>query len=84
MIIDCTTLDIKKINEGIHFYRADHRGDYPRYLVMNHRSFYEFRATTFSSSSSSCFTKDEDGYLTYWDIPVAIYDKLKYGEVDIV
>lgn len=81
MIIDCTTLDIKKINEGIHFYRADHRGDYPRYLVMNHRSFYEFRATTFSSL---CFTKDEDGYLTYWDIPVAICDKLKYGEVDFV
>lgn len=82
MIIDCAILDIKKINAGIDFYRADHRGEYPHYLVMNHRSFYELRATAFSPSYF--FTKDEDGYLTYWDIPVAICDKLKCGEVDIV
>lgn len=81
MIIDCTTLDVKKINAGIDFYRAEHKGEYPHYLIMNHRSFYEFRAIAFSPLD---LTKDEDGYLTYWDIPVAICDKLKYGEVDFV
>jgi hypothetical protein len=81
MIKNCVTIDVDEIKRGIYEYRANHRGEYPHYLIMNHRTFYEFRAIAFSPSY---FINNEEGYLSYWYIPCAVCDKLKYGEVDFV
>ena len=45
MIRDCNGIDINELNQGIYWYRKDHNGDYPSYLIMNNESFYLMKRT---------------------------------------
>ena len=87
MKIDCLKkqVDLNKIHYAIDCFRADHKGEYPSYIVMNYETrsnimdswhyYYTFRGTKDDE------IREEE---KLFGIPVAYNKALKFGEVDVV
>lgn len=79
-MINCISIDVNRINKGIDIYRAEHKGDYPHYLIMNTESYILFEDATRIETSYGIFNK-----VAVWHgIPIARCEELKTGEVDFV
>ena len=80
-----TTINFFKINEKelekqISYYKQLHGID-PEYLIINENTLKLLEAITYSSLF---LNKKENDYGTYWGIPIAICNKLKDGEVEVI
>ena len=78
MTINFFKINKEKLGEQIVYYRQFH-GEDPKYLIINENTLKLLKAITYSS-----LFLNENGYGTYWGIPIAICNKLKDGEVEIV
>lgn len=80
-MLNCISIDVNRINKGIDIYRAEHKGDYPHYLIMNTESYVLFEnVAKIETNYGSIF----DRVATWHGIPIARCDNLKTGEVDFV
>lgn len=81
MIINFFKINKEELEEQIVYYRNFH-GEDPKYLVINENTLKLLKTITYFY----LFSKDtnEIDYGTYWGIPIAICNKLKDGEVEIV
>lgn len=57
----------------------------PSYLIMNSKTAYElFKDSIYSVFFNNVLKGFNDFHCEYVDIPIALCDKLKFGEVDIM
>ena len=82
MIRECIGIDVNELNQGIYWYRKEHDGEYPSYLVMNHESFYLIKRTI--DHSFPLNNVINEGVPTWHGVPIAVCENLKLGEVDFV
>ena len=81
MIRKCIGIDMNEIRKGIDLYRLGNDGNYPNYLIMNRETLFLIDNEFNFSLGFSKFYGSEN-YASFWDIPIAVCDKLKTGEVD--
>jgi len=83
MIVSCMDISEKDLIYGIDYYRKEHDGHYPHYLIMNYESkilLARKRGLDFERT----YTADYDEVYKFRGITVAICNELKTGEVDVV
>ena len=80
MTINFFKINKEELEEQIVYYRNFHGGE-PKYLVINENTLKLLETITLFHLFPN---KNENDYGTYWGIPIAICNKLKDGEVEIV
>lgn len=86
MKVECIkkTTDLNKIQRAIDCIRMSHKGQYPSYIIMS----YETKAEIINEHSETTIIRellnDWKGQDRLFNIPIAYYEGLKFGEVDIV
>lgn len=83
MIKNCVKIDINEIREGINCYRNNNKGEYPNYLIMNEKTLSLLDNDMSFDRGFAKFWGMEN-YASFWDIPIAICNKFKLGEIDII
>jgi hypothetical protein len=84
MIKNCIGININEINKGIDFYRANHNGEYPNYLVMNTKSYSIMKSTMEHTLDVQNILYKTEYSPSWHGIPLAICERLDIGEVDFV
>lgn len=85
MIQNCRGgISVRKICIALDKYKKEHNFQCPKYLIMNDITLYELQLD--SAIELDCYgtCNNERGYKTFRGIPVAICNKLKYGEIDFI
>ena len=83
MKINCLDINELDIVRAIDFYRADHLGNYPKYLIMN----YETRnllALKKNCGFEWTYTSSYDKVEQFRGISIAICNELNTGEVEVL
>ena len=84
MIKNCIGININEINKGIDFYRANHNGEYPNYLVMNTKTYCIMKSTIEHTIDISNILSETTYSPSWHGVPLAICERLDIGEVDFV
>ena len=86
MKIDCTEMrvNLDKIHWGINKFKAEHRGDYPSYIIMSHKTKASIVNNYYFETAIRGSLNNIDQEEKLFGISVAYCNNLKYGEVDIV
>lgn len=80
MIINFFKINKEELEKQIIYYKEFHGID-PKYLIINENTLKLLETITYSYLFSN---KNKNDYGTYWGIPIALCNKLKDGEVEIV
>jgi hypothetical protein len=83
MIKNCIGININEINRGIDFFRAEHDGKYPSYLVMNHATYNMMKYMIDHTIDFNNLTNNTS-YSSWHGVPLAICERLDLGEVEFV
>jgi hypothetical protein len=80
MITNFFKINDEELEKQIFYYKKLNGID-PKYLIVNENTLKLLETITYSYLFSN---KNENNYGTYWGIPIALCNKLKDGEVDII
>lgn len=73
-------INYKILDANIDAYRYNHKGEYPNYIIMNRKTMYIME----QDLNSDRIIFMHNSYQEYHGISIAICDKLKDGEINIV
>lgn len=81
----CGGISARKILIALDKYKKEHEFQCPEYLIMNDITLYDLQLDSAIGTDFYYGTcNNEKGYKTFRNIPIAICNKLEYGEIDFI